>query len=164
MNQRIFVRRLIYDLKRRYGRPVDVYNNTDAAPVDTTTGRRAVTRVKYHIRRAVVVPKQLNLTQLFTPPFTHSAGRQFQLGGFFAKELTTLLIDGADLPAGVVVTDQSQFIFNGKRYESNHVENLEGLAYLVLCQRCEGTPRDAVFDPPIYDSLRFVESASAEIL
>jgi hypothetical protein len=164
MNQRISVRRLVYTLKKSYGQQVDVYNNTDAAPVDTTTGRRTVARIKYSLRRVVVIPKELKLTQLFTLPFTHSTGRPFQFGVYFGKELTTLLIDGSDLPPGVVINEMSQYIFNGKRYETNHIENVGGLAYLVLCQRCEGTPRDAVFDPPIYDSLRFVESASAEVI
>jgi len=164
MNQRVFVRRLIYDLKRRYGQSVGVYQNVAAAPVDTTTGQRTTTRVKYQLRRAVVIPKQLNVVQLFTQPFNHAAGRQFAFGGFFAKELHTLLIDGRDLPPGVVITPETEFDFNGKRYEANNIEDLAGIAYLVLVKRCEGTPRDAVFDPPLFDSLRFTQTADAQII
>jgi len=57
MNKLRFIKRVIYELRKSYGLPIDYYRRADAT-VNETTGAQSFTETKYSIKRAIRLPRK----------------------------------------------------------------------------------------------------------
>lgn len=159
-----FVRRLIYNLKRRYGVPLDFYIN-DVTPGDPATGKKNVVREKYSIARAIATTQGFTTLQLFTAAFMRNIGRDFAFGANFEKDTVQVLIDARDLPVGIRITpERSYIVLNNRRYLVAKASLLEGnTVHSLTVKAVEGSPVQQLLTPITQQSIRFSQTVKAVI-
>lgn len=143
-----FMRRIMYRLKRDYGSPLDIYYES-ADSVDLTTGKRNVTKQRWHLRRAVNLPTSIYRDSVFSAALKS----QFQYGQSVELGDKTVLIDRKDLPCGVELgTENWYMIIANRRYEVKRVEEYDpGLAYFVVLKELKGAPLDRFVEVTVCD-------------
>lgn len=156
-NQLAFMRRVLYDVKKRYGGPVDLYIQTLSA-TDLTTGSKTITRVKYHIDRVPILPVKFFQQGLYSQAFLKAA-REFAYGGYQDQDVKQFVIDGYDLPVGFEILPEHYLVADHKRYEIAVVSRIEGnLGYLIIAKRLTGVQVDEVSEAKLYQTIRFTHS------
>lgn len=143
-NQLIFAKRSLYHLKREYGRKIDLYHIISETP-DLETGKVIINRIKYKIRKGILLPTTLS--------------REINLSGAFRRTNTTLesgetdvytrfiVIDKEDLPTDFELTESDYLIIDGKRYQFQRIQELEdNIAVLITARYMKGSIRNEIFD------------------
>lgn len=156
-NDLIFIRDVLYDLKRRYGTCIDLYEPNVEAP-NLTTGKKKVSYNKYRIKQAIHVPAGFQTLAQYSQAYLKSAGRAFAFGAYVDQDIRNLLIDGADLPKGIEILPNWQIIIDHKRFEVWKLNKTEGnYAYLVSLKRVEGNRPEEIHTLIIRQSIRFTQ-------
>ena len=163
-NQRIFIRQLLYSLKREYGQPIDLYTQVINTPTDITTGKKDIVRIKYYIPKAVVVPVSFNTAYLFTQTYLKNIGREFAFGGTIDRDIKNVIIDARDLPVGVEILPEFHMMIHNERYDLGRIQKLEENAgYLIQIKRVTGTPPNALQLPIFFQNIRFRQIVTTEV-
>jgi hypothetical protein len=142
MNQLSYVRDVLYQLKRDYGFPIDIYQKTETK-VDFITGRKLTERKKYHIHKAIVLPTVLirKYSQIL-----YREQKDMKYGGYYDVSARMVIIDRRDLPKTVVLTIDDYALYDQGRYEFKSVDELEHRqGYVLMIQETKGTlPREVL--------------------
>lgn len=163
MNNLVFLRRLLYDLKRKFGYEGAIYRTTPGS-TDLESGDKSVTRVKYSIDRVVVLPFRAESLGFYGSALL-KAGREFSYGGFQDQDLKHVLIDGQDLPAGFEIRQDDSFVYQHKKFEIVKVEALEQeLGYQLLVNHLRGSIPNEVHEVSIYQTLRITQTVGEEVV
>jgi hypothetical protein len=156
-NQLVFIRRVLYDVKKKYGEPADLYVQTLSA-TDLTTGSKTISRVKYHIDRVPILPVKFFQQGLYTQGYLKAA-REFTYGGYQDQDIKQFIIDGNDLPVGFEILPEHYFVVDHKRYEIAVITRIEeNLGYLLIVKRLTGVEIDEVNEASLYQTIRFSHS------
>lgn len=148
----ISIKRLLYGLKKRYGVKVDFYQQSKEA-VDILTGRRTVSRTKYHIRRAVYLEQNQNYRNSLLP----KANPIIPNSGLVEIDNTELLIDGKDFPKSFTPTVDDYVIINDQRYEIKSIHVLDkDQSYYFLLKEYKGTIKYQIHERFIKDHLQLI--------
>lgn len=124
---RSFAKRLLYRLKRSYGGPVDIYQQT-AETVDWTVGTQNPTVVKYSVQRAVLLPIADQNKQVLAK-FLH---REFRYGGLIEFADRQILVDRNDLTNVAIGIENWYVGIDGKRYQISQITDFgDGTAWLI---------------------------------
>lgn len=159
MNQMTFIRRALYDLKKNYGAHIDMYTSAIASQ-DVTTGVKMVTNTKYTIRKAVVLPAGFDARFLFTRAYLQNVGKDFAYGGTINQDVRHVIIDGSDLPKGLIPGSDTYWIYEHNRYETSKVDSLErNLAHLIVMKRLTGVEKVEIHTPGVLQTIRFNQLA-----
>jgi hypothetical protein len=145
---------LLYSLKRRFGCPLDVYNQSPES-IDLTTGRATITKSSIQIARAIIMPSQVHRSFSYDIGYL-KANSNFTYGGIYTEGTRQIIIDRADLPPGYTIdsTDQFYIVYDGCRYEIKEVAEFEyKLAYLITANRLDGAIINEIFNLQIRDQL-----------
>lgn len=119
-------RAILYNLKRAYGLPIDIYRPTsESHDVETGEITRGFSITK--VKRAPVLPHTKERTFTYDLDYIQ-AGNNFTEGGFFDRETVDVLIDKKDLPRNFVPTLEDHVVIRGKRYDIKKSEMFEQLA------------------------------------
>lgn len=138
MNDLIFIRDLMYQLKREYGFPLDIYRITSTT-TDRATGKKTQTKEKYHIVRAIVLPNQVQKKFAFDLAYL-ATNKSFTYGAEYGQNLRDVIIDTRDLPKGFELTINDYIIYDGKRYQIKTFETAEhNQAYLIRMDHAPGS-------------------------
>src|SRR5688500_12297834 len=97
-------RRILYNLKRRYGSLV-TYLRILSEQVNPDTGLITKERQKFKINRAIRLPHQITLGIL-------DVDGKIQYGGIYEKGSRRIVIDGKDLPSAFVPEASDYLIFD----------------------------------------------------
>jgi hypothetical protein len=132
MNRLKFISGALYQLKRRYGEKITIYNRLSSA-TDLETGAKTVSLDMRRVNRAIVLPVSMltELKELIAPD------RLFRYGGLFDTTQTTFIVDRKDIPDFKITTD-SYFLFAGRRYDVATLKEFENLAYLIIGKQVLG--------------------------
>lgn len=155
-NNLIFLRRLLYKLKREYGYEGALYRITLGA-TNLETGAKSLTRVKYQIDRMVVLPFKFDSASFYGASLL-KAGREFAYGGFQEQDMKRVILDGSDLPEGFEVQPDDYLVYDHKKFEIVRVEELENdLGYHLTVNYLRGSIPNEVHEAVVYQSLRLVQ-------
>ncbi len=158
-NNLVFLRRLLYQLKRDYGYEGALYRMTLGA-TNLETGAKNLTRVRYGIDRCVVLPYKFD-SQGFYGAALMKTGRQFSYGGFQDQDMKHIIIDGSDLPDDFEIQPDDYFVYQHKKFEIVKIEELEQeLGYLLIANYLRGVVPNEVHEANVYQSIRLVQGVS----
>lgn len=161
MNEIRTVRRLLYKLKREYGKSITLYVQGETG-VDLTRGTRTITRTPYYIQRAPVVSLKYFSQGFYSPAYLKSA-KLFAFGGYQEMEFKNFIIDAADIPAGFEITPDMYIAFEHSRFEIANVESLEHrLGYVITGKRLVGVEVDEIHTVNVTQTIRFLQEATDE--
>jgi hypothetical protein len=159
MNQSTAIRRTLYDLKKRYGVPIDMYTHVVTSQ-NVTTGEKVATNTKYHIRKAIVLPEGFDAKFLFTRAYLQNVGKAFAYGGVINQDTRHVLVDGSDLPKNLIPGPDAYWIYEGVRYETSRVDSMsKNLGHLVVLKRLTGVERVEINAPTVRQTIRFNQTA-----
>lgn len=155
-----FIRRTIYQMKRRQGKPMDVYVPSSVGTIDLDTGVLTRTYTKYHVRRGILLPQDIK------PKFVQdlayiAANRNFTEGGIFDRAERWFLFDKRDLP--VELNDTNSYIVVGEtRYNMIDITLMEDSAtYAIKTRGVIGEIPYRQIDGIVRDRLTITETANA---
>jgi len=139
-NQLSFIRKTIYQLKRRYGFPLDLYAiDFGNMKIDRGTGQKEVPKIKYHINRAIVIPNQLARKFAYDLAYLAGATQHFTYGAFFDEDQKTIIIDIKDLPKNLKLTQNNFIIYDHKRFQIKIIMEAEHKqAYMIIMTHAPG--------------------------
>ena len=150
LNQRI--RQALYQLKKDYGAPIDIYKLV-SSETDARTGEKIVAKTVTHVRRAIVVPSRMDRVANQTISLI-SANKQFVTGGHYDVNERDFIIDRRDVPALPELTADDWIVYNRRKYQVKTVESFEVDAGWVV------TARELVGETPEFIHDLRVESCS----
>ncbi len=169
-NKAGFGRRALYNMKRRYGAPIDLYHVTGTTD-DLETGQSTVTRVKYHIRKAILLPitatGEINIVGGYLRRVSNLPSTETVI------ESRLFIIDLEDLPADLQLNDNDYFIMKtyvrrkagpGRRFNITKVQYLEdNISLLITGRFIEGGQRNEIFDANVTETLELGESGEGTL-
>jgi hypothetical protein len=127
------IRQALYQLKKDYGAPIDIYKLV-ASETNVRTGEKVITKTVTHVRRAVVVPARIDRVAQQTISLI-SANKQFVSGGTYDSSQRDFIIDRRDVPALPELTADDWIIYNRRKYQVKTVEAFEVDAGWVVTAR-----------------------------
>ena len=113
-------RKILYTLKRGYGERV-VLHRLLTGSNNVTTGKTVRRFEAYEFLKAPVLPNRSDRVFVYDLDWIQ-AGRNFTKGGFFDRDLRTVLIDGRDLPKHFKPTLEDYLVIRNQRYLIKGVE------------------------------------------
>lgn len=137
-NKLMFVRRLLYKLKQSFGYPVDLYRFT-SSDINLVTGRKAVTRDKFAINKAVILPA--SMVRKFSYDLSYvAANKNFSYGAFYDTSMRMFILDAEDLPVGFEPVIDDRLVHKQKSYVIRSVEAIvDSFGFLITAKETEGT-------------------------
>jgi len=124
-------------MKRNYGLPVDLYNQT-LGETDLETGQKSSTYSKVSIRRAIVQPARNHRDFVYDLAYI-SANKDFTTGGFFDAADRRIIVDARDLPSTWVMDADQFVIFNNQRYDiKSFYEFEQDMGYILVVRATIG--------------------------
>jgi hypothetical protein len=143
LNQRI--RQALYQLKKEYGAPIDIYKLL-SSKTDARTGEKIVTKTVTHVRRAIVVPSRTDRVANRTISLI-SANKQFVTGGHYDVNQRDFIIDRRDVPALPELTADDWIVYNRRKYQVKTVESFEvDAGWVVTARELVGEVPEQIFD------------------
>lgn len=158
MNRLIFIRRVLYRLKRRYGEAMDIVERVSDI-VDLQTGRKTIEKRTIRVNRVIILPAMI--TKEFKYDLTFIAtNKNFTYGGLYDTTTRNFIFDRQDLGDWVITTDQ-YFLFKGVRYDCQKIEDLEdGTGYNVIAKQCLDAEVEQIKYATVNDTVEFVDSTA----
>lgn len=156
MEQLHFIRQTLYTLKRQYGFELDVYRITNSV-TDVETGVKVVSRVKYTVDRAIVLPSSLIRKDAYDLAY-FAANKNFTYGATFDVDTRMIVLDADDLPIDFEIKLDDFIVFNGERYQIKKSDQLDNnLGFAIIMQLLKGIPPRAIINVTAFNSVRFVQ-------
>jgi hypothetical protein len=127
--------RLLYTLKRRYGEKTIFYRDSES--LNFETGKKNVTKVTWTIKRAIVLPGNVQSKFVYDLAFIAN-NKEFTTGGIFDTGPRTLILDSKDL--GTYEPQiRDHFNLNNQRYDVINFDFNTGYV-IITGQRIVGAP------------------------
>lgn len=147
-----FVKNTLYDLKKQYGRPIALYKTTTTN--DLQTGKRTVTRIKYPIRKGILLPESYITTKIYSLSYI-AANKNFTYGALFNRKVKIILIDQSDI-RGIRIEPEDYIVLDNRRYDIKNIEDLEfNTGYIIIGEQIEGVTVGAIHNISINHFIRF---------
>lgn len=143
------IKRIIYTLKRKWGKPATIYRETVTTDIDT--GANTATEVySVTIRRAVLLPRNAKLDFAYDLSYI-AANKNFTYGGFYGHNNQMILIDAVDLDGEevqkddyILIQDRRHVIKKLHRYD----EGGELIAYILEATNVEAEATNVEAEEP----------------
>jgi hypothetical protein len=152
---RDIIRRAIYQLKYRFGYPVDFYKIVKGA-YNTQTGKYSFVTAKTTITRAVIMPSAVQRNFFFSISVIQANSRFIQ-GGDIEINDRQIIIDGRDLPKGPhgttwIIDVDDYFIFENQRYDIKVAQALEyNTGWIISGRQIEGATNGEIHEHSFHD-------------
>lgn len=157
LNQRI--RQALYQLKKDYGAPIDIYKLV-SSDTDARTGEKNVTKTVTHVRRAIVVPSTKDRVVQQTISII-SANKEFVSGGHYDMNQREFIIDRRDVPALPDLTADDWIVYNRRKYQIKTVEAFEvDAAWVVTARELVGETPEQIYDLRAESTLELTHDAA----
>jgi len=125
-----YIRELLYELKKDYGYPLDVYTNATYT-VDPKNGARTTTRTVVRIKKAILLPSTLSRKFAYEHSFL-AANRPFSYGAQYDINTRIVIVDVNDVPKDFEFIVDGSTVFESRRYQIKSAERFDHrLAYLL---------------------------------
>ena len=146
------LRLTLYQLKKEYGAPVDVYK-LDSASTDYKTGVKTATKSVISVRLAVVMPA-ITMRKMFQGISYLSASKPFASQGGQGWDGTTraFIFEGRDLP-GYDWEVEDWIVYRDRRYDVSEIELLEhDSGWLIIGKEVKGVVPERIIQLNVVDS------------
>lgn len=157
MNRIKFTSGVLYRLKRRHGQSIDLYHKT-TQEINTITGKRIITKVKYSIKKAIMLPSQVALKYIDL-----SGGSQkFSYGGFIESDTKVYIIESKYVK-GLDFNNVKDFyiVEENKRYDVNEIKEIENhKSLIVIAKHIRNGTVDKIVDLTIKTKLEFIQTST----
>lgn len=142
-NELRFIKEVIYDLKRDYGGPIEIYQNVPGQ-TDYKTGQKTFTKTKWTVARAIRLPRSIHRDSLYSI----TGNRLFAYGNIIETADRQIIIDWRDLPSGFQFKEENWYvIIDNQHYEVVKVIEFDfNAAIYVILKQLTGAPREAIID------------------
>lgn len=157
---RRLVEQAIYQLKRQYGGPIDIYKY-DSGSVDPETGITTLTKTVFPIRRAAI----LNGTVLRSVERTISvisANKQLVTGGTVDEHDRIFIVDrkDADLEA-IELSEDDWVVYDNKKFSIQKYQDFDlGGGWIIFCKHLVGDRPEQIFNRRADSLIRLSQSAT----
>lgn len=160
-NQLVYISQTLYDLKRSYGYPVDIYTTTGST-VNLESGAKTVARDVFKIKKGILLPKRI--TREFIDGQTFSVGlKNLAYGGSFNLGRRVLIIDIKDYPATYIVKPDDYVVINHERFNIIEAEQFDHrLCVLFNIQEIKNEDINAITSKSLSHRLRIKQNAEGE--
>lgn len=151
-----YIRRNLYVLKRRYGTKLDLYHIISIVP-NLETGKKITNKIKYKIRRAILLPTLLQ-EQFLLSAASLKADRAYPQS---ATQTGTklIIIDNEDLPDNFEIGKNDYLVIRHVRYDIKSINDFEhGYGLLLTVKEVEGSEANEVFESKMLQTLEFVQT------
>ena len=156
LNQRI--RQALYQLKKDYGAPIDIYKLV-SSETDARTGEKVVTKNVTHVRRAVVVPAKVDRIARQTISVI-SANKELVSGGTYDANSREFIVDRHDVPRLPELTADDWIVYNRRKYQIATVESFEvDASWVIAARELVGERPEQIFDLRAESNLELHASA-----
>lgn len=150
-----FISETIYNLKREFGRSLELYIVKTVTP-DLETGKIVSDIRKIKIARTPVLQTKDAESFKYGLSFI-AANKNFTYGGLFGTSIRTILVDSKDLPSDYVWSDEQYIITENTRYNMKDMVRYEG-GYGFICEEMKGQKLEKIYD--FKDTLILTETVS----
>jgi hypothetical protein len=157
------IRATIYQLKKEYGAPVDVYK-MDAASTDYKTGVKTATKSVISVRKAVVMPATTLRKQSMGISYL-SASKPFasQGGQGWDGTTTAFIFEGSDLP-GYDWEVEDWIVYRDRRYDVAEIETLgHDAGWLIIGKEVKGAVPERIIQVNVVSSLNLEGAGSGSV-
>ena len=135
----IFIKRVLYKLKRSYGLPVQYYVVTESV-TNPATGDKTTTYSKVDITRAIVLRAREYRSFVYDLAYI-SANKDFTTGGFFDPEDRQVIIEASDVAVDFEPNIDDFIIFQNCRYDVKEVLHFEdNYGWALTAKKIRGAP------------------------
>lgn len=161
-NQLVFIRRVLYTLKKEYGTPMDIYQFISVA-IDPKTGKRTAERRRIQIRKAIILPSVISRKFSYDLAYI-AANKNFTYGANYDINSRTVIVEANDIPEGVEIVNDNYVVIEGHRYEIRIVERLEHeYGYLLTIKETTGALPYQVIAQSVGNTLRMEQNVNGEV-
>lgn len=137
-NDLYFFRRVIYQLKKKYGFQIGIYRTTETTNLQT--GRKTITRMKISINKAIILPNSIFRDYGFSTSLA-LLNRDLQVGGLLDTSQRTIIIDIQNLPKNFEFSPNDYIVFKHKRYNIIKISEMEVADFIQLdTKQVDGEP------------------------
>jgi hypothetical protein len=153
------IQNTLYQLKRRFGGTIAVYQIGDAT-VDLETGVKTIPQDVLYIRRAVILPAKVarEVTQTLS---VISANKKFVYGGTYDTATRLFIIDHKDAP-NLKLKESDYIVYKERRYEVKDFQEFEfDAAWVVTGRAVEGDVFEQIY-PLAADNLMRLDQSSGQ--
>jgi hypothetical protein len=148
-------------MKRRYGGEVTFHRDSEV--LDFETGKKTVTKQVWNIKRAIVLPNDIQQKFVYDLSFIAN-NKEFTMGGIFDTGPRRLILDTKDL-GDYIPRDHDYFTFDGSRYNIVRFQRFEyNTGYIVVGQEVQGAPVREVHTGIVRQRCLFSDSASEVLI
>jgi len=124
------IRRILYTLKRQFGVKIVLYQ-VDESSTDLKTGLKTKTYTTQTVKRAIVLPGELERKFVYDLAFI-AANKNFTGGGYFDSTVRRVIIESRDLPSDYVLSLNDQCLFEGQTYEVAKIDKTPDSQALMI--------------------------------
>lgn len=144
--QLVFIKHVLYRLKKRYGIPATFYKRGIPTTEDIMSGTTAVNWDPYYVRRAILFPS------LWQRKFDYdlayiATNNNFTYGGLYDRNRRRLIVDARDLPPDVLWSQDDAVHTEGRDYiikEVSEFERNRGWVF-ILEEKGDGEPPKTIY-------------------
>ncbi len=148
------IRQALYQLKKDYGAPIDIYKLV-SSETNVRTGEKVITKTVTHVRRAVVVPARIDRVVNQSISLI-SANKEFVSGGTYDASQRDFIIDRRDVPALPELTADDWIVYNRRKYQVKTVEAFEvDAGWVVTARELVGEVPEQILEERVKSTLAF---------
>lgn len=156
MNQLIFIRELLYELKRDYGVPVEFFRDRSSS-TNLQTGLKVVDKYNFIIQKVIKINSNAIRDAIYNAAFTQ-ADRNFTYGATFDKTTERLIVDSRDIVNNFMFELEDYATIGNNRYIVKSIESLRSNAgYILTVNSIEGDENDRIEIQCITSGINFCE-------
>ena len=133
-------RKLLYNLKRRFGQRIEIKKVT-GRNVNVRTGKVITAYETLIVKKAVVLPEMQDRIFSYHLAFI-AANRNFTYGGLFDESKRTVLIDLKDIAKDKTIIIDDRVLFKGNYWDVKNIVLLDDNTGMVLTIEHVGVVND----------------------
>ncbi len=135
------IRRIIYTLSRKWGKPGTVYRSVET--LNTKTGvKSSVVSDTQSVSRLIILPRKMVTDFSYDLSFIAS-NKEFTYGGFYGKTQSLVLID-SNLMGSYVIQEKDNLTIQGSKYVIDDLDFYDSggtvIAYMLKVTKLEAQP------------------------
>jgi hypothetical protein len=155
-----FIKEVIYDLKRDYGGPIDIYQNV-VGETDFKTGEKTITKRHWIVRRAIRLPRNIHRDAIYSA----TGNTLFAYGNVIELADRNIIIDWRDLPAGFNFKEENWYVvIEASHYEIVKVIEFDNRAAIfVILKQLIGAPREAIVEIDVQSNVAATQTTSEDV-
>ncbi len=154
------IRQALYQLKKDYGAPIDIYKLISST-TNVRTGAKIITKTVTHVRRAVVIPARIDRVAQQSISLI-SANKEFVSGGTYDLSQRDFIIDRHDVRTLPELTPDDWIIYNRRKYQVKTVEAFEvDAGWVITARELVGEVPEQIIEEHVRTSLDLDDTSTA---